>query len=44
MEFHILRPGRPPDLIARTGDGWLEIIPPAKPVPAPPIPAAPAAG
>lgn len=44
MEFHILAPGRAPDLVARVVDGQLIVVPPAKPVPAPPIAAAPLAG
>lgn len=44
MEFHVLTPGRAPDLVARVVDGRLTVVPPAKPVPAPPIPAAPLAG
>lgn len=44
MEFHILTPGRVPDLVARVVDGQLIVVPPAKPVPTPPIPAAPHAG
>ena len=43
MEFHIIAPGREPDLVARKVDGQLVIVPPA-PQPQPavaPVPPAP---
>lgn len=35
MELHVCIPGRPADLVARILNGCLEIVPPAKPAPAP---------